>query len=115
MPIFEQIMGEQNIQILTSEEVVIFKEKLSKMAQAQLRCGKSKKITKLVDHGEKKVIIKGPYENGEKKLFMNVVFTWLLGFMEGPAILDLDMKDKSSLPIEKLIVLPEQGEIYLQF
>lgn len=35
--------------------------------------------------------------------------------MEGPAILDLDMKDKSSLPIEKLIVLPEQGEIYLQF
>ena len=46
---------------------------------------------------------------------MNVVFTWLLGFMEGPAILDLDMKDKSSLPIEKLIVLPEQGEIYLQF
>ena len=69
----------------------------------------------MVDHGEKKVIIKGPYENGEKKLFMNVVFTWLLGFMEGPAILDLDMKDKSSLPIEKLIVLPEQGEIYLQF
>lgn len=46
---------------------------------------------------------------------MNVVFSWLLDYMEGPAILDLQMKDKSNLKIEKLILLPEHGEIYMQF
>ena len=66
MPIFEQIMGQQNIQILTPGEVQVFKQKLNESVQAQLRCGKSKKVTKLFDNGEKKVIIKGPYENGEK-------------------------------------------------
>ena len=67
-----------------------FLEDFNKGNQAQLRCGKNKKYTKII--GDK--VYKGPYKLDEVKLFQNVVFTFLLNYIEGP-ILNIEMEQKS--------------------
>jgi hypothetical protein len=57
-------------------------------------------------------VYKGPYKLDECKLLLNVVFTFLLGYLEGP-ILDLSTPQKSSIPISQILLVGDKA--YLEF